>query len=413
MKKILVLSTYDEIAEGHAYSYIKLFEKIGLRTMYIPMIREELPKHPYYFMDATGSDKLAYLRYLLLRLNFRLREIPFAPFREARNRYQGDFHVKTKEIISMIERVDFKPDYIFIGAYNYYLSPKTIFELHEHTKADIIMTMVDGKLLSGGCIYPLECDLFKDGCKNCPRFPYFKFIARNIYEQKEKYLSRIPLHLVCTEYDYLRAKNVSFLKDKSFHITVGCPRIPFVMTKVEARKKFGIGQDDFVILSGALNTGDRRKGFLELCQALDAFSKYKGPRRKTLLLLTKNAECIDLPSGLNVVAPGYLDLNGLFEAFYACDVFVSSSLDDSGPYMVNYSVACGRPVVSFPIGIALNLVRHKETGYIAQYKDITDFSNGIAYFYETSEEELLRVQQNCIETIEYYSERPWYDFLIK
>jgi glycosyltransferase involved in cell wall biosynthesis len=55
----------------------------------------------------------------------------------------------------------------------------------------------------------------------------------------------------------------------------------------------------------------------------------------------------------------------LARAYQACDVFVSPSIHDAGPMMVGEAMLCGRPVVAFPVGIAVDLVKHAQTGELA------------------------------------------------
>lgn len=412
MKEVLILATYDEKGEGHALSISKHLEKEGCKALFIPMIRDNLPDYPYYFMDATGKDVKAYLRYKLWYLRVRLGEIPFAPYRVARNRFQGNFHVGSKEILKKLNKLNFAPSYIIIGAYNHFLSPRTIYELYLATKATIVLIMMDAKLLSGGCVYPIDCEMYKTGCCHCPQFPYFKFIARNIYRQKEKYLSKIPLHIAGTEYDLKRANFVPYLKNAVKHQIIEYQPIPFYMEKSEARKKFGLDQDDYVIMAGAVDTVSRHKGFKELSEALSLFSKYKGTRRKTLMVMTHNTQNLNIPEGINVVLPGFLDLKGLFTAFYACDVFASSSIDDSGPFMVNYSVACGRPVVAFSVGIALDLIEHKETGYLAKCIDSDDYALGLDFFYHKNNDELKLLEKKLMKHISSFANKHWYNFIL-
>lgn len=69
---------------------------------------------------------------------------------------------------------------------------------------------------------------------------------------------------------------------------------------------------------------------------------------------------ISIASNVNIIMPGFLSENELFEVYCAADVFMSTTIADSGPMMVNYSIACGTPVVSFPIGVAQDLVMHKK-----------------------------------------------------
>jgi len=65
--------------------------------------------------------------------------------------------------------------------------------------------------------------------------------------------------------------------------------------------------------------------------------------------------------------------------YNAADVFVAPSLADNLPTTVLESLSCGTPVVGFNIGGIPDMIRHKENGYLAKYKDATDIADGIKF----------------------------------
>ena len=58
------------------------------------------------------------------------------------------------------------------------------------------------------------------------------------------------------------------------------------------------------------------------------------------------------------------------------DVFLSPSIQDAGPMMLNQALMCGTPAVAFNIGVAYDIINDK-TGYLAKYRDSEDFCKGI------------------------------------
>ena len=44
--------------------------------------------------------------------------------------------------------------------------------------------------------------------------------------------------------------------------------------------------------------------------------------------------------------------------------------------------SCGIPVVSYNVGGLIDIIKHKETGYLASPFDIKDFANGILWILE-------------------------------
>lgn len=71
--------------------------------------------------------------------------------------------------------------------------------------------------------------------------------------------------------------------------------------------------------------------------------------------------------------------------YAASDLLVYPSIADNCPLVVLEAMSSGLPVVSFHTGGIPELIRHKETGYVAGYKDIEDLINGIRLILGLSE----------------------------
>jgi glycosyltransferase involved in cell wall biosynthesis len=69
--------------------------------------------------------------------------------------------------------------------------------------------------------------------------------------------------------------------------------------------------------------------------------------------------------------------------YNATDVFVTPSLADNFPTTVLECQACGTPVVGFDVGGIPDMIKHKDNGYLAKYKDADDLANGIKFCLET------------------------------
>jgi glycosyltransferase involved in cell wall biosynthesis len=81
-------------------------------------------------------------------------------------------------------------------------------------------------------------------------------------------------------------------------------------------------------------------------------------------------------------------------AYSAADLFVFPTRADIFGKMLQESMACGTPMVSFNTCGVPDLVRPGVTGYLAASEDVQDLSNGIV---QLLEDNLLREQmsQNC------------------
>jgi glycosyltransferase involved in cell wall biosynthesis len=88
---------------------------------------------------------------------------------------------------------------------------------------------------------------------------------------------------------------------------------------------------------------------------------------------------------------------GIASAYQAADIFVCPSIEDSGPTMINQSIMCGTPVVSFEMGVSLDLVLTGKTGYRAKIKDSTDMAQGIYEILTMDDNSYIELSNNCRE----------------
>lgn len=286
------------------------------------------------------------------------------------------------------------------------VSYKTIKDLHRIKKCPIRLTCVDFSPMTGGCHFTNGCENYKNGCKMCSAFhnPIMKsFISSNI-EYRKRVIGEVRPYVYMN--DYMRC--FFFQKSTLFK---GYDRIysskPWVDTnkykKIETaglREKYGITTNKrFVIFTGSQDLTDERKGFSFFVDSLNIISNQLKDRCDEILIISigKNGYVISNNTTIDSFDLGYVSERELLELYNISDVFVCPSIDDAGPMMVLYSIACGTPVVAFEMGFALTVVKNQGTGYCAQLQDSMDLANGIIQIYNMSEEEKMTLSANCIK----------------
>lgn len=407
--KVLVLSYDDSLLEGHGYSIWNHLKDEGYEAYFISYASRYSNETPDFFIDAKKPFSWNYFVFRLkrrLKFDYKVKEdkSEYCLF-NARYYYHGN----AKKILKKISVI---PDIIIITWCDFFISPKVIYDLYHLTNAKIVISMVDPHILGGGCHFPCDCKQYETGCSKCPVLENPE-PAKRLFDEKVRYLSDIPMLVAGSPYDVLRGQKTIFLKNAIFQKIVVVPNIPFLKTKKDARKRFDIPEDNFVLFWGALFTTDKRKGFSFFIRALEKFRKKIGGRKVSVIVLVKDeidTNSYDLGDNVTMIQPGFLDQEGLFSAFYASNVFVSTSIDDSGPMMVNYSIACGTPVISFPVGVAVDLVKHGETGYMAKFMDADDLSKGFELFYRMNQSHYEKYAENCISLMGELKKtnKPWY-----
>jgi glycosyltransferase involved in cell wall biosynthesis len=143
--------------------------------------------------------------------------------------------------------------------------------------------------------------------------------------------------------------------------------------------------------------GASRKGaafFKEALKTLDLTP------RPWLLVVGNRGLFESFEGSFSIREVGYLSTSDLMRRCYvAADVFVSPTLADNLPVSLIEAAASGTPSVAFQVGGVPDIIRHKETGYLAKYKDSGDLANGIRWVL-SNESHRVSMGQRCRELAE-------------
>jgi glycosyltransferase involved in cell wall biosynthesis len=403
--KILLINKSDRTG-GAAVACMRLFRAHQKNKLTVNvLVQEKLLDEPAVISTTTGwiSRKINFLRFawerLLLLYNIGKRENLFA-FSPA----------NTGENIAKVTAVQ-QADILHLHWFNQgFLSLKSLRQLIK-LKKPIIWTLHDMWAFTGGCHYSGNCSFYKKKCgfchflKNADEFD----LSSRVFQKKRKLLENADMTIVtCSKWLADKAKESSLLT--KFEI-VNIPNpidteIFAPKNKLEARKALNLPADKKLILFGAANVLDKRKGIGYLVDAVE-------------LLIEKNPEHAN-KTELVLFGKSNQDISGLFElkinqlnhisstidlvnVYNACDLFVLPSLEDNLPNTVMEAMACGVPVVAFHTGGLPEMVEHQKTGYLAEFKNETDFANGINWVLVHANSEFLA--ENCRnKTLTEYSE---------
>jgi glycosyltransferase involved in cell wall biosynthesis len=158
------------------------------------------------------------------------------------------------------------------------------------------------------------------------------------------------------------------------------------INKTDARQKLGFPTDKKIILFGAANVNDSRKGFLYLKLALSQLHKITDNEKIMAVIFGKNAKKITKKIDFPVIPLDYVsNTETLINLYNAADVFVLPSLEDNLPNTVMESLACGTPVAAFSTGGITDMITHQHNGYLAVLRDSNDLSKGIKFLIENSQ----------------------------
>lgn len=294
-------------------------------------------------------------------------------------------------------------DLVITSVWENIISAETIKLLANHYRAPIIIHPADMYPFTGGCQYPGNCTNYHTGCGRCPILSSDnpKDQTHLNYMYKKEVYSSTNCALVTNTYMLHEANKCGlfenvFKKKKIFTLNEDVYR-PLDMDK--CRKELNIPQQkEFVMFARYVNPANSpRKGINEMIDAINLFCKDKKKEdisKMCIVFAGGSSESIHSRIRIDVIDLGMLSTVDLIKAYNASSIFVSPSIGDAGPSMVNQAIMCGTPVVCFEIGTAIDVVDHKVNGYKAPLSDTEELAKGFEYFWELSKQDYIKVREN-------------------
>lgn len=264
------------------------------------------------------------------------------------------------------------------GDYFNYLS---IPRLTRHKPA--VLTLHDMWSFTGHCAYSFDCDRWKSGCGNCPSLEVCPATGRDNtrleWKLKRWSYNRSNLTVVSPSKWLANLASESLLSNFHIHhIPNGVDTDTYrPLDSMMCRSALGISDNKRVILFVAHGLKDPRKGSDLLVSALQ---KLPDSIRSEILLMTMGGGDILLSSLPNIqtMSLGYIGGDHLkVIAYAAADIFICPTRADNLPIVLQESMACATPMVSFNVGGVPELVRPGLTGLLAKSEDSDDFSSKI------------------------------------
>lgn len=294
---------------------------------------------------------------------------------------------------------------------NSFLSLKSIQKLLSSGKP-IVWTLHDMWAFTGGCHYSGNCVNYKDSCGNCLflRNPDSHDLSFRIHGKKQKAYNNANLHIVtCSQWLAEKAKESSLLKNKSISVIPNPidSEIFSPQNKINGRDHFHLPQEKFLLLFGAVNVNDERKGlkFLLESMSLLASSNPDNAEKIELVIVGKNKSEGFSVQNFKIHDVGTISSEIEMAILYsACDVFVIPSLEDNLPNTIMESMSCGTPVVGFDSGGIPEMIQHLKTGYLAKSKSSEDLAEGIKWMIN-SENRKMASEASRNFVLENYSEK--------
>ncbi len=395
--KVTILNTTDRIG-GAAIAAFRLFKALQAAGVSSGMlVRDSVTSE-----SGLESRDHGFFRKWINFFRFVAERIYFLPFERSKEVRFSFSIANTGENISRLNIVR-NADILHLHWINQgFLSLKDLRKIIA-TGKPLVWTLHDSWAFTGGCHLTGDCQRFMLECGYCPflRHPHDGDLSYRLLLKKKKLYNRANITFIgCSDWMALRAAKSTLLK--GFRIeSIPNPIDTGLFNpgdQEKAREELGLPRDRFLILCGAANLKDPKKGFHQLIEAINLLSKRIPGFNDSAALVTFGKTDEQMAAGIPIIPVRYLEDETKVVALYqACNVFVNPSLQENLPNTIMESMSCGLPVVAFKTGGIPEMITHRKTGYLAALGDPVDLSRGIEWMYTFTDRKSLG--RNCREKV--------------
>lgn len=254
-----------------------------------------------------------------------------------------------------------------------------------------VWTIHDPWLITGSCIYPLECQKWKSGCEGCERYddPNIPMACDNalfMWKVKLNILSQInPIIVVSCNYmkEYLKNSPLTKHFNKIEVIPFGIQIEKYnVKNKKSAKKKF-LKKDGNIIIGFRVES-NYIKGNTYL---FDALRKIEKKDKIELICVGSGVIPNDIKECFAVTELGWIDdENKMIEFFWATDIFIMPSLAETFGVMAIEAMAAECCVICFKDTILEEVTNSPDCGISVSYKSSQEICKVIEQLLDNSEE---------------------------
>jgi hypothetical protein len=285
-----------------------------------------------------------------------------------------------------------------------FVRPEAVREIAQALGARVALWQVDMAHATGGCHSNLGCEKYRTGCGACP-------LIASADPQDISSIQAVRRARVWKELDAVvlapsgwsarQAKESFILRDlelRTFPIPLDLAVLRPAADASAAWRELGLPAEGRIALVRALDPALTYKGFglfLEALRRLDA----EGVALHVAVIGDRGF----VPAGFRHV--GITELGpqrgdaALARAYQAADFFVSPSTNETGPMMAGEAMACGRPLIAYPIGIAPDLIEQGRNGTLVEpVGDVAALAATLRTYAEMPAAELAARQQAAADS---------------
>lgn len=286
-----------------------------------------------------------------------------------------------------------RPDVLVLHWIANFLSMRDVGELKRQWRCKVVWYVLDMAPFTGGCHYAWGCEGYRDACGDCAatRSKVLDFVPKRALAEKRRVFADSDIALIAPN-RWLRAQIERSPLAGQGPVPLAYIPISADVFRPRGAKSAAAGEAKRIFY-GCANLSHPRKGapeFFEALALLDRRIRAAGESAPPAPVVVLPGEPTPLPvDGLFRVewlAPVASD-EELAQLYDTVDVFVNTSVEDSGPLMIPEAMMTGVPVISFDMGIAGELIQNAENGFIVPLGDVESLASALFEFLRKSDAE--------------------------
>jgi glycosyltransferase involved in cell wall biosynthesis len=249
----------------------------------------------------------------------------------------------------------------------------------------IVITGHDENYFTGGCHYTAGCEMYFTGCFSCPQIISDKInmVGTNFHNKKITYKNSsirwtFPSHWLSQQFEksqfYNQESPVTVIRNT---LNTQIFKVITSEEKQLIRNKYLIDSNDIIIVSGAVDNKEKRKGFKYAVEAIKGIRKKNIDDNKKLniKILTFGLGA-EMPTGFGIthLPLGVLSESQIVEILQISDLLLFTSIEENFSNLILEALACGCPVLGFSIGGIPEIIKDGVNGALVSCIDYQSYT---------------------------------------
>jgi glycosyltransferase involved in cell wall biosynthesis len=251
---------------------------------------------------------------------------------------------------------------------------------HWGRSAPLVWTLHDCSPFTGGCIYPVDCPAYLNGCGACPqlgRWPLQTSIDRTgrMLRYKLELIEQRVAAAICPSRWIADEAIKAGVREELLHVIHNAVDTSLFrpQNRQLVRRQLGLPTEGDIVVLASANFSNPYKG---TAQGLQAIAAQKPGLN--VLMIGQKAGSMMLPAGPNYLFRDFTSDRSLLATYYAAsDLLLFPSLAENFSLVLIESMACGTPAIAFDTGGVGEVVEHEVNGWIAPQGDTASLAYGL------------------------------------